>query len=96
MPRPGRFISGKESRYTWYRRLGGPQKCGENILPPTGVRTSNRPTPSESLHRQHVALLKGKWKLNFETGDRINILNKILYCALNEFYILWFRAAGAV
>ena len=31
-PRPGRFISGKEIRYAWYRRLGGHQKCGEEKI----------------------------------------------------------------
>ena len=25
MPRPGRFTPGNETRYTFYRRLGGPQ-----------------------------------------------------------------------
>jgi hypothetical protein len=28
-PRPGRFNSGKETRYTLYRRVGGPQGLSE-------------------------------------------------------------------
>jgi hypothetical protein len=30
-PRPGHFISGKETRHTLYRRLGGPQSQSEQV-----------------------------------------------------------------
>jgi hypothetical protein len=37
-PRPGRFTPGKETRYPFYRRLGGPQiwyrKVGKILLSP--------------------------------------------------------------
>ena len=54
MPRPGRFTPGKETRYTLYRRLGGPQ--GRSVwvqenLAPTGIRSPDRPACRESLHR---------------------------------------------
>ena len=45
---------GKETWYTLYRRLGGPQgRSGRvrKIPPPTGIRSLDRPARSESLHR---------------------------------------------
>jgi hypothetical protein len=53
-PRPGRFTPGKETRYPSYRRLSGPQgRSGrlQKISPPTGIRSPDRPTRSESLYR---------------------------------------------
>jgi hypothetical protein len=53
-PRPGRFIRGKESRYSRNRRLGGPQGLSGRLrkisLTP-GFDLPNRPARSESLYR---------------------------------------------
>jgi hypothetical protein len=51
---PRRFTLGKEPGYPFYTKLGGPQSLwtgGEKrkSLLPTGVRTPNRPSNSESL-----------------------------------------------
>jgi len=54
MPRPGRFIPIKESRYPLYRRLGGPQgRSGRvrKISHRTRIRSPDRPARSESLNR---------------------------------------------
>ena len=43
-----------KTRYPLYRRLGGPQGRSEQlrkILPPTGIRSRDRPARSESLYR---------------------------------------------
>ena len=43
-----------KTRYQLYRRLGGPQGRSEqlrNISPPTGIRSPDRPAPSQSLYR---------------------------------------------
>jgi len=53
-PRPGRLTPGKETRYSLYSRLGGPQdRSGRvrKILPPTGIRSPDRPARSEPLYR---------------------------------------------
>ena len=53
-PHPDRFTSGKETLYSLYRRLGGPQsRCGRvlKIPPPTGNRSPDRPARSESLYQ---------------------------------------------
>ena len=53
-PGPGRFNPWKRSRYPLYRRLGGPQdRSGpvRQISPPTGTRSQDCPTNSESLYR---------------------------------------------
>jgi hypothetical protein len=50
----GRFTPGKENRYPFYRRLGGPQSRSGRLrknLAPTESRSSDRPTRSESLYR---------------------------------------------
>ena len=47
------LLPGK-TRYALYRRLGGPQgRAGRvrKISPPTGIRSSYRPTRNESLYR---------------------------------------------
>ena len=53
-PRPGRFIRGKDSRYSRNRRLGGPQGPSGRLrkisLTP-GFDPPNRPARSESLYR---------------------------------------------
>ena len=52
-PRPGRFTPVKETRYSLYRRLGGPQGRSERareISPPTGNRSPDHPARSESLY----------------------------------------------
>jgi hypothetical protein len=49
-PRPGRFTPRKETRYPFYRRLGGSQgRSGRvrKISPPTGIRSPDRPARSE-------------------------------------------------
>jgi len=51
-PRP--LYPGKQTRYPLYRRLGGPQdRSGwmRKILPPTGIRSPDRPARSESSYR---------------------------------------------
>ena len=56
-PRPGRFTPGKETRYPLHRRLAGSQGRPGQVRkisppPPTGIRSSDRPTRSkESLYR---------------------------------------------
>ena len=48
---PGLFTLGKETRYPFCRRLGGPQgRSGRvrKISPPTGVRSPYRPASSKS------------------------------------------------
>ena len=53
-PRPALFTPEKETRYPFYRRLGGPQgRSGRvrKISPPTGIRSQDRPFRSESLYR---------------------------------------------
>ena len=48
-----RFTHRKESRYTLYRRLGGPQGRSERVRKislPTGIWSSDRPARSESLY----------------------------------------------
>jgi hypothetical protein len=50
-PRPGRFTPGKETRYSFYRRLDGPQgRSGRalKISPPTGIRCPDHPARGES------------------------------------------------
>ena len=52
--RPGRFTPGKETRYPFYRRLGGSRVGLDGcvkISPPTGIRSPDRPARSESLYR---------------------------------------------
>jgi hypothetical protein len=43
-PRPGRFTSGKETRYPLHRRLGGPQDRSGRVLEShaTGIRSPDR------------------------------------------------------
>ena len=53
-PRPGRFTSGKETRYPLYRRLCGSQaRSGRvrKISPPIGIRSPDHPAGTESLYR---------------------------------------------
>ena len=53
-PRSGRFTPGIVTRYALYRRLSGPQgRYGRvrKISPPTGIRSPDRPSRSESLYR---------------------------------------------
>jgi hypothetical protein len=53
-PRPGHFTPRKETRYTLYRKLGGPQGQAGRMRkdsPPTGIRSPDRPTRSQSLYR---------------------------------------------
>jgi hypothetical protein len=50
--RPGRFTSGKETRYPLYMTLGGPQSRSgpvRKILAPAGIRYPDHPARSESL-----------------------------------------------
>jgi hypothetical protein len=51
-PRSGRFSPGKESRYPFYRRLGGPQgQSGRGRqYRPIGIRSQDHPALSESLY----------------------------------------------
>ena len=51
---PGRSLHPGKTRYTLYLRLGGPQgQSGQvrKISPPTGIRSPDRPTRSQSLYR---------------------------------------------
>ena len=52
--RPGRSLSPGKTRYSLYRRLGGPQgRSGQvrKISPPTGIRSPDHPARSQSLYR---------------------------------------------
>ena len=51
--RPGRTLPPGKTRYTLYRRLGGPQgRSGQaENLAPTGIRSPDRSAPSHSLYR---------------------------------------------
>ena len=54
MPRPGRFIPGKEKRYSLYRRLGEPHGWSgrvRKVLPSPGFDSADRPARSGSLYR---------------------------------------------
>jgi len=51
---PGRSLLPGKTRYTLYRRLGGPQARSEQvrkISPPTGIRSLDRPARNQSLYR---------------------------------------------
>jgi hypothetical protein len=58
-PRPARYTPGKETRYLLYRRLSEPQgRSGwvqETSLPPTGIKTPDRPTRNELLYRRRYS-----------------------------------------
>ena len=52
--RPGCFLPPGKTRYPLYRSPGGPQdRSGQvrKISPPTGIRSPDRPTRSQSLYR---------------------------------------------
>ena len=52
--RPGCSLPSGKTRYPLYRKLGGPQvRYGQvrKISPPTGIRSPDRPAPSQSLYR---------------------------------------------
>ena len=52
--RPGRSLPPGNTRYSLYRKLGGPQGWSRHvrkISPPTGIRSPNRPARSQSLYR---------------------------------------------
>ena len=51
MPRPGRSTPGKENRYPFYRRLGGPQGRSGRERKISPNRSPDRPVRSESLYR---------------------------------------------
>jgi hypothetical protein len=56
---PGRTLSPGKTRYSFYRRLGGPQgRSGraENLVP-TGIRSPDRPARSQSLNRLSYATI---------------------------------------
>jgi hypothetical protein len=51
---PGGFLPPGKTRYSLYRRLGGPQgRSGQvrKISPPTGIQSPDRPARSQSLYR---------------------------------------------
>jgi hypothetical protein len=51
---PGRSLPRGKTRYPLYRRMDGPQgRSGQvrKILPPTGIRSPDRPAPSQLLSR---------------------------------------------
>ena len=47
---PGHFGPWEETQHLLYRRLGGPQGRSENVVP-TGIRSPDCPSRSESLYR---------------------------------------------
>ena len=55
-PRPGRFTTGKKTRYALYRRLGGPQgRFGrERETSPTPGFDPRKAKPVESRHSHHA------------------------------------------
>jgi hypothetical protein len=53
-PRPGRFTAEKETWYSFYRRLRGPESQSGRvwkISPPTGIQSLDRPGRIESPYR---------------------------------------------
>ena len=56
-PRPGRFTSWREARYSLYKRLSGPKTgldgCGKSC-PPSGIRFLDRPARFKSLYRYAI------------------------------------------
>jgi hypothetical protein len=69
-PRPGRFTPGKETRYTLYRRLGGPHgRSGRlrKIPPPPGFDPRTvQPLASRYIDRAIAALHPAKQNLIFQ------------------------------
>jgi hypothetical protein len=52
--RPGRSLPPGKTRYSLYRRMGGPQGWSgqvRKISPPTGIRSPDRPARRQSLYR---------------------------------------------
>ena len=69
--RPGRSLPPGKTRYSLYRRLGGPQagvdRCGKSR--PTGIRSPDRPVRSQSLYRlsypAHTSMMYGQANITF-------------------------------
>jgi hypothetical protein len=67
---------GKESRYSLYRRLGGPQGPSGRVWktsPPTGIRSPDLPARSESLYR-----LASYWECGGEARCQAAGLGRVL------------------
>ena len=76
MLRPGQLTPGK-TRYSLYRRLGGPQGWSgqvRKISPPTGIRPPDRLARSESLYRlSYRGLLTKVIELQISNFVKINL-----------------------
>jgi len=80
--RPGRSLSPGKARYTFYRRMGGPQGWSgqvRKISHPTGIRTPNRPARSPSLYRLsypvHINTTNHYLITSYATEKDINMCN---------------------
>jgi hypothetical protein len=75
--RPGRSLLLRKTRYTLYRRMGGPQgRSGQvrKILLPTGIRSPDPPARSESLYRLSYPSYNGTFQNFINTFCEIKIL----------------------
>ena len=70
-PRPGRFTTGKKTRYTSYRRLGEPQSRfgGERKTSPTPGFDPRKAKPVESRYSDHAI-----------PAHDINVIKHLNYC----------------
>ena len=87
---PAALPPGK-SRYPLYRRLGGPQSRSgwvRKISAPTGIRSPDRLTGSESLYRQsYPGPRGGKIPLIFRLSTKFSIYKRINLMQLGSMFI---------
>ena len=86
---PAALIPGK-TRYPLYRRLGGPQeRFGRvrKILPPTGIRSPDRPARSESLYRLSYRSPPASVRFQHQCDVSISLLPMHATC-LNLLFLL--------
>jgi hypothetical protein len=89
--RSGRSLPPEKTRYSLYRRLGGPQcRSGQvrKISPPTGIRSTDRPAHSQSLYRLRYpthAVYGIKRKNTLEPDRRqMIILRMLIACCITK------------
>ena len=94
--RPGRTLPPGKTRYSLYRRLGGPQgqyRRAENF-DPAGIRSPDRPAPSQSLYRRsYPAHLCGRnfvywWRPSSDSAACSDTLQ--LFSRMQRYDHLWF------
>ena len=88
-PHPGRFTTGKETRYRLYKRGGGwwsPGSVSTNAknLAPTGIRALDRSARSESLYRLSYNVAQ-KWLEKYRTEmSSVSKINIKFYPSQND------------